>query len=68
VAVDIAPQRRVDLALGFITRGAWQSAFKSKRSVGQCLADELLLASESDTRSFAIQKKEEKERIARSAH
>lgn len=68
VAVDIAPQRRVDLALGFITRGAMQSSFKSKRSVEEALADELLLASESDTRSFAIQKKEEKERIARSAH
>lgn len=68
VAVDIAPQRRVDLALGFITRGALQSSFKSKKSVEQCLADELLLASERDTRSFAIQKKEEKERIARSAH
>ncbi|AXV37244.1 MAG: 30S ribosomal protein S7 [Methanobacteriaceae archaeon] len=68
VAVDIAPQRRVDLALGFITRGSMQSSFKSKRSVEEALADELLLASESDTRSFAIQKKEEKERIARSAH
>ncbi|MCK9150437.1 30S ribosomal protein S7 [Methanobacterium alcaliphilum] len=68
VAVDIAPQRRVDLSLGFITKGAMQSAFKSKRSMEECLADELLLASEYDTRSFAIQKKEEKERIARSAH
>ena len=68
VAVDIAPQRRVDLSLGFLTRGALQSAFKRKRSVEECLADELLLAAESDTRSFAIQKKEEKERVARSAH
>jgi len=68
VAVDIAPQRRVDLALGFITRGAMQSAFKRKRSAAECLADELLLAAEYDTRSFAIGKKDEKERIARSAH
>ncbi len=68
VAVDIAPQRRVDLSLAFITRGAMQSAFKSKRSLEEALADELLLAAEYDTRSFAIQKKEEKERIARSAH
>jgi small subunit ribosomal protein S7 len=68
VAVDIAPQRRVDLSLGFLTKGALQSAFKSKRSIEECLADELLLAAETDTRSFAIQKKEEKERIARSAH
>ena len=68
VAVDIAPQRRVDLALGFITRGALQSAFKRKRSAAECLADELMLAAEYDTRSFAIGKKDEKERIARSAH
>ena len=68
VAVDIAPQRRVDLALGFLTRGAMQSAFKRKRSAAECLADELLLAAEYDTRSFAIGKKDEKERIARSAH
>jgi len=68
VAVDIAPQRRVDLALGFLTRGTLQSSFKRKRSAAECLADELLLAAEYDTRSFAIGKKDEKERIARSAH
>ena len=68
VAVDIAPQRRVDLSLGFLTRGTLQSAFKNKRSVAECLADELILASEYDTRSFAIGKKEEKERVARAAH
>lgn len=68
VAVDIAPQRRVDLSIGFLTKGAMQSSFKRKRSVEECLADELLLAAEHDTRSFAIQKKEEKERVARSAH
>ncbi|CDG64351.1 MAG: small subunit ribosomal protein [Methanobacterium sp.] len=68
VAVDIAPQRRVDLALGFITRGALQSAFKRKKSAGECLAEELMLAAEADTRSFAVGKKEEKERVARSAH
>ncbi|MDR3063692.1 MAG: 30S ribosomal protein S7 [Methanobrevibacter sp.] len=68
VAVDISPQRRVDLSLGFLTRGTLQSAFKNKKSVGQCLADEIILASEYDTRSFAIGKKEEKERVARAAH
>jgi len=68
VAVDIAPQRRVDLSLGFLTRGTLQSAFKNKRSIAECLADELILASEYDTRSFAIGKKEEKERVARAAH
>ena len=68
VAVDISPQRRVDLSLGFITRGTYQSAFKNRKSAGQCLADELLLASNEDSRSFALQKKEEKERVAKAAH
>ncbi|RBQ22492.1 30S ribosomal protein S7 [Candidatus Methanobinarius endosymbioticus] len=68
VAVDIAPQRRIDLSLGFLTKGTLQSAFKNKRSVAECLADELILASKYDTRSFAIGKKEEKERVARAAH
>ena len=68
VAVDIAPQRRVDLSLGFLTRGTLQSAFKNKKSVGECLASELILASDKDSRSFALQKKEEKERVAKAAH
>lgn len=68
VAVDISPQRRVDLSLGFLTRGTLQSAFKNKRSVAECLANELIFASEEDTRSFALQKKEEKERVAKAAH
>ena len=65
VAVDISPQRRVDLSLGFLTRGTLQSSFKNKRSVAECLADELILASEEDSRSFALQKAEEKERVAK---
>ena len=68
VAVDISPQRRVDLSLGFITRGTFRSAFKNKKTAGACLADELLLASNEDSRSFALQKKEEKERVAKAAH
>ena len=68
VAVDISPQRRVDLSLGFLTRGTLQSAFKNRKSVAECLADELILASEEDSRSFALQKKEEKERVAKAAH
>ena len=68
VAVDISPQRRVDLSLGFLTRGTLQSAFKNKKAVAECLANELIFASEEDTRSFALQKKEEKERVAKAAH
>ena len=68
VAVDISPQRRVDLSLGFLTRGTLQSSFKNRKSVAECLADELILASEEDSRSFALRKAEEKERVAKAAH
>jgi len=43
-------------------------SFKNKKSVAECLADELILASEEDSRSFALQKAEEKERVAKAAH
>jgi small subunit ribosomal protein S7 len=45
-----------------------QSAFKNKQSMAQCLANELLMASNEDSRSFALRKKEEKERVAKAAH
>ncbi len=64
VAVDISPQRRVDLALRFITDGARQAAFSNPRSIEECLAEEIILAAQNDPRSYAIRQKEEIERIA----
>ncbi|MEM2005999.1 MAG: 30S ribosomal protein S7 [Zestosphaera sp.] len=67
VAVDVAPLRRVDLALRHMTDGARQSAFKSARSIAECLADEIIAAASGDPKSYAISKKEEIERIALSS-
>jgi small subunit ribosomal protein S7 len=66
-SVDIAPQRRLDIALKNIVLGASDKSFKSKSSFTQALANEIILASESDVKSFAVNKKEEIERIAKSA-
>jgi small subunit ribosomal protein S7 len=66
-AVDISPSRRLDVALRNITKGAIQASFKGKKSIEECLADELLLASKADMNSFAVAKKEELERVASSA-
>jgi small subunit ribosomal protein S7 len=66
-AVDVSPQRRVDSALMLIAKGAQRSAFKSKRTVEECLASEIIAASKYDIKSYSISKKEEKERIAKSA-
>ena len=67
VAVDIAPSRRVDLALRFIGEGLREAAFSSPRSVEEILADEIIMAANNDTNSFAIKKKNEQERIAMSS-
>ncbi len=66
-AVDVAPSRRLDLALRNIAKGTVESSFKNKKAVQDCLADELILASRNDMNSFAVAKKEEVERVAASA-
>jgi small subunit ribosomal protein S7 len=67
VAVDIAPSRRVDLALRFISEGLREAAFANPRSVEEILADEIIMAANNETNSFAIKKKNEQERIAMSS-
>jgi len=64
VSVDVSPQRRVDLALRFISEGVREAAFSSPRGVEEVLAEELILAANNDPNSFAIKKKTEQERVA----
>lgn len=66
-AVDTAPQRRVDTALRYISMGAKNASFKSKRSVAECLATELIGAANRDTKAFSINRKDAKERVAKAA-
>ena len=66
-AVDVSPSRRVDEALRNIATGATDSSFKNRKSIVNCLADELMLAAKNDVNSYAVKKKEEIERIAQSA-
>jgi small subunit ribosomal protein S7 len=66
-SVDVAPQRRIDLSLRYLSVGAVRSAHKNAKSFEECIVDELLLAYKNDPASFAIARKEERERVARSA-
>lgn len=66
-AVDASPQRRVDLALRFITDAARNASFSSNKPIEECLADEIALAGANDNKSYSVQKREEIERIAISA-
>lgn len=43
-AVDVSPLRRVNTAITLITTGARESAFRSMRSMSECLADEIINA------------------------
>ena len=66
-AVDSSPSRRLDTAIRNLAKGATQGTSKSKRSLKDCIVNELIKASNGDATSFAISKKEEVERIAASA-
>ncbi|MDI9644559.1 MAG: 30S ribosomal protein S7 [Candidatus Verstraetearchaeota archaeon] len=66
-SVDASPQRRVDLALRFLTDAARNASFSSNKPIEECLADELIQAASGDSKSYAVQKREEIERIAISA-
>jgi len=66
-AVDIAPQRRLDIAIRNLCQGAINASYKNKKSIESCLADELTKASKNDPASFAIAKKNDVERVAKSA-
>ncbi|MFC1455012.1 30S ribosomal protein S7 [Candidatus Undinarchaeota archaeon] len=65
--VDLAPQRRIDLSLRFISHGAGQRCFRKKISLGDALAAELIDASNNDNKAYSVMKKEEYERVAASA-
>lgn len=67
VAVDVSPMRRVDLAVRHLTEGAFLCSFRSVKPIEECLADEIVAAAANDAKSYAIQRKEEIERIALSS-
>ncbi|HIF90787.1 MAG TPA: 30S ribosomal protein S7 [Candidatus Poseidoniales archaeon] len=66
-AVDSSPSRRLDVALRNLAQGAQQGTHKSKRTLTNCIINEINKAAVGDVTSFAVSKKEELERIAASA-
>lgn len=67
VAVDVSPRRRVDIALRNIAMAAIMSSFAKKPTLAEALANEIALAASGDVSSYAIKRRDEMERIARSA-
>jgi small subunit ribosomal protein S7 len=66
-APQSAPQRRVDTALKLVAEGAYKSSFKKRRSIEEALANEIIAAANYDVKSYSINKKEGKERVAKAA-
>ncbi|XP_022215949.2 40S ribosomal protein S5b [Drosophila obscura] len=65
-AVDVSPLRRVNQAIWLICTGAREAAFRNIKTVAECLADELINAAKGSSNSYAIKKKDELERVAKS--
>jgi len=67
VSVDVAPIRRVDLALRFIADGVKEATFSNPKPIEEYLAEHLILSANNDTTSPSIKKKNELERVAQAS-
>jgi len=68
VAVDVSATRRIDMALRNITLAALMGTFNKPKSLAMTLSDEIIYAANGDVQnSYAIKKRDESERMARSA-
>lgn len=57
VAVDTAPIRRTDMAISFLAKGAAQNSNRSRTSIAEALANQILSAAENDPKCFAVDRK-----------
>ncbi|MFZ1076219.1 MAG: 30S ribosomal protein S7 [Nitrosotalea sp.] len=64
VSVDVAPLRRIDLALRFIAEGVRDATFSNPKAIEENLAEHLILAAANDMNAPSVKKKNELERIA----
>ncbi|RNJ77860.1 MAG: 30S ribosomal protein S7 [Nitrosopumilus sp. H8] len=67
VSVDVAPIRRVDLALRFIADAIKESTFSNPKPIEEHMAEQLMLAASNDPSAPSVKKKNELERIAQAS-
>jgi len=67
VSVDVAPIRRVDLALRFIADGVKEATFSNPKPIEEFLAEHLILSANNDPASPSVKRKNELERIAQAS-
>jgi len=66
-AVEVAPQRRIDLALRNMTQAAYVKSFNKKNKIEDSLAEEIISASQLSARSGSVSRKRDLERQAASS-
>jgi len=67
VSVDVAPIRRVDLALRFISDAVKEATFSNPKPIEQHLAEHLILAAANEQSAPSVKKKHELERVAQAS-
>ena len=67
VSVDVAPIRRVDLALRFIADAIKEATFSNPKPIEEHMAEQLILAASNDPSAPSVKKKHELERIAQAS-
>ena len=67
VSVDVAPIRRVDLALKFIADAIKEATFSNPKPIEEHMAEQLIMAASNDPNAPSVKKKHELERIAQAS-
>jgi small subunit ribosomal protein S7 len=67
VSVDVAPIRRVDMALKFIADAIREATFSNPKPIEEHMAEQLMLAANNDSSAPSVKKKHELERIAQAS-
>ena len=66
-SASTTPLRQRNTALRYIALATWKGSHKTKKPAHLVLANELIMAAKGDAKCFSVGKKEEVERIAKSA-
>ncbi len=66
-SVDVSPYGKLNESLKNLALAVFATTFNKNNNFAEVLADELVLASEGDAKSYAIKRKDEIERIAKAS-
>ena len=67
VSVDVAPLRRVDMALRFIADSVKEATFSNPKAIEEHLAEQLIATAQNVSNAPSIKKKHELERVAQAS-